>query len=267
MINNLRMNLFRMRKNKVTYVLAAVSVGLYLLLFGVELLINKAMSGVFSGLEIETDLTLPDMTAPRYNVFDSVVGMLTFLPMLTMMFTMIFFFTELSGGYAKNLIGYRGNKAACACAELLTSMIFSLAVLAVSVLLGLALSFLCYRDCTAEHFEKYALYLLMAFAEVMAFNMVVLALGNLTEKHILVMIFAALFVAYAPLVDQLLVLAADHFFDWEIDINRYTILGGISSYSMETPAKYMLLSTLIALTELGLGYLLDIAALKKRELR
>ena len=267
MLNNLRMNLFRMKKNKLTYILAGVSVGLYLLLFGVELLISKARNGVLSGLEIETDLPLPDLTAARYNVFDSVVGMLMFLPMLTMMFTMIFFFTEISGGYAKNLIGYRGSKPACVCANLLTSLIFSFSVLLLSAFLGAVLSALCYKNPTAEHTGKYLLFLLMSLAEIMAFNMVVLALGDLTNKHILLMIFGVIFVVYAPLVEELLSLGIYFLFEKEIDFYRYTILGGISNYSMETPAKDMIISTVIALAELGLGFVLDVAALKKQELK
>lgn len=105
MLNNLNMNLYRMKKTRLCYVLFAVAVVLSLLLFGIELLFYEEMQ------ESYAEMPIP-MLAPPANFYSQVASSLSYgiVPMISAMFVLIFFNNEFSSGYVKNLIGCRGNK-------------------------------------------------------------------------------------------------------------------------------------------------------------
>ena len=256
MRNRLKMNLFRMKQNKTTYVLGAVSFGFSLLMLGLEWLI-EALIG--SGMPASQEV----------NGFGTAISLMTtpFVPMFVLMFALLFFNSEISGGYIKNLVGYQGNKYACAGANLLTVALYGGILLLITAPLGIVLALLCYENTVFTDFWKFAAYLLIFFLESMAYILLFLAWSDRSGKYILNMILGVVYLIYGPILYQLVDLGVAYFFDKNITLAKYTLLGGMSVLNMNSTAGDFLRSGLIAAAVFVLAYFLDVLALKKRELK
>lgn len=261
MLNMLKMNLFRMKKNRSAYVMLGVSALIQCLLIFISWLEQSTIQGL---LEIPIDIHAP------HNVFTDLMmqGTIPGIMMISLLFSMLFFSSEYSSGYLKNLIGYQGNKFALAGSNLVTVAIYTFAVTVVNVAVTILLAVLCYEKVSFANAGKDIGYIVIIYLESVAYTMLFVAWSDRNGKHVLKMILGALYTMYAMIFYLLINLAVQKMFDIEVfHIEKYTLLGGLSSLPAGSEAKDFIILGAIALLVLEAAYLLDVLALKKRELK
>ncbi|MCQ2430530.1 MAG: hypothetical protein MJ192_09385 [Clostridia bacterium] len=265
MRNILKMNLFRMKSTRIVYAMAIVSLGLSLLFFGIDWLITSALSDISDFVN-----NPPGMEPAGTNVWGITRNtmMLGSVPLGAVMATLLFFFTEVSTGYAKNLVGYETNKYDHAGADLLTSAFYTGCLMLVTVILFFILAVLGYDNPEFGNAGKFFVWLVISFIEVLAFITLLKALSDATGKTILFMILGGVYPLLASSVYQLIDLAVIFGLDVEdFAVEKYTLLGGISSYNLSAEWSGLIILGVIAAAVLVGAYLLDVLALKKRELK
>ena len=260
MRNILRMNIFRMKRTKMGYILGGVSVLLTLFIFALNWLLDYGMNTLFYGEGL-----IPQVT----NIFDSAITQSTSSvgPLLVLMFAMLFLNTVISSGYEKNLIGYQGNKFALSGANIVTVIIYGIILMTVTTSVSILISGLCYKNAVFEGFGKFMAYFTVSFVEMIAYCMLIIALCDLGGRYILGMILGVLYIFYCSLIYQVIDLAVDVFLHKTITIENYTLLGAMKSFRLSNSYTDYLISGLIASLVFVLGYFLDVYALKKRELK
>lgn len=262
MRNNLNMNLYRMKKTRLSYVLFAVAVLISLLLFGIELLLYEELQQSYEELPIP-------MLAPPANFYAQVASSLSYgiVPMIAVMFVLIFFNNEFSSGYVKNLIGCRGNKIGLCAANLLTAALFAAATFLATVLICFILTLLVIDNRDFSGFGKFVVYLAVYFIATMGYILLLLAIADRKGKYVPAMILGALYVNYAPLIYLLIEMALAYFFKIDISVGKYTLLGCINTMKPSSDWKDLILSAAIALAAFIGAFFLDVNSLKKRELK
>lgn len=260
MRNILKMNLFRMARTRTTYILAGVAVALQLLLFFITYLTESAIEGMYTA-EFEIEIA--------HSAFEAFLmqGTLPGSTLISLLFVMMFFSSEISTGYIKNLVGYEGNKFALAGANLITTVLYSLFVTILNVGVSILFSVIFFKSVTFEGLGNFLGYLGVTYLETVAFITLILAWSDRKGKHVLRMILGVVYLIYAMLIYQLINLAVDWIWEKQISIGKYTLLGGMSTLNLESEPKAFFLLGGIALAVLVLAFFLDVIALKKRELK
>lgn len=260
MRNIFNMNMFRMKKARLAYIFGGVAILLTLFIFALNWLMDLAMSEMFD---------MPDMVSQSTNIFSAVIiqNASSVAPIIVLMFIMLFFNTVISTGYEKNLIGYEGNKFACAGANIAASAVYGIIIAVATTAVSFLISAVCYAEPIFEDGGKFFAYFIVSFIEMIAYIMLVMALSDMKGRYILGMILSMLYLFYNSLIYNLIDLAVDYFFDKSISIGKYTLLGCMKTFDLTNTFTDYLISGLIASAVLVIAYFLDVYALTKREMK
>ena len=263
MTNILKMNLFRFKRSRVAYVLAAVAVFFCMLVQTITFLVNRSMpqlpvTGMGGetldwGLTVKTDIL---------NVTMGSIGLII-VPAVMVLFALLFLNGDLTNGYAKNLVGYTGNKRALATANILIPAIYSAGVLILCVVVSIGYGCILFQNVEFKNVGHFLLTVLIMYMEIMGYIMMLVALADLSGRHVLVMILGLVYVLYNNLFYQLINLIVDT----DFRIEKYTLLGGMTSLRADSEPKWYFISAAIALAVFIGFFALDIVGLKKRELK
>ena len=203
------------------------------------------------------------------NVLEVVMLQFTIavVPMLALMYIMLFLNSEVSSGYAKNIVGYEGNKYALAGANFITAAIYGTIIFLAATALGIAFAALVYKNPVFTDVGKFISYIVVSLLEMYAFIGLFIAFADMKGKYVLMMIIGAVCFMYAMLLYELVDIGVSYFFDKEFHLENYTILGCMTSFKLTNAYSDFITSGAIALAVLILAYFLDVLALKRRELK
>ena len=258
MRNILKMNFFRMRRTKTTYILAVIGLAFSLMFLGINILTDAVM----------TDL-MGEVVVAENNVLESVMLQFTIaiVPMLALMYIMLFLNSEVSSGYAKNIVGYEGNKYALAGANFITAALYGTVIFLAATAVGVGFAALALKTPVFSDWGKFISYIAVSLIEMYAFIGLFIAFADMKGKYVLLMIIGAVCFMYAMLLYELVDLAFSYFFDIQFSLENYTLLGCMTMFRLTNKYSDFIISGAIALAVLILAYFLDVLALKRRELR
>lgn len=264
MLNILKMNLFRMKFSRILIVMLAVVIGISLLFFGLDWLIAFSMEDLVGGVN-----GMPQADPGTHNAWGIVRNTMGYgaIPLGAVMAMLLFFFFDVSTGYVKNLVGYETDKYRLVCADMLAAGAYTaVLMLSTTVVLSL-LTCAAYRNLEYDGFGKFLVWLLVSYLEVMAYFMLFKAWSDASRRGIGLMIIGGIYPILAMSLYAMIDLAVILIFENEtFAIEKYTLLGGLSAYSLSGKWGDLVPLTLIATAVFAAGFFLDVLALRKREL-
>lgn len=275
MSNLLKMHLFRARKYKLTWILPGILVLLIALMFGVMWLENEFLSSMEMGVHPdvsvgEVSIASSDYTVNSQSYFEGVLVMLQtgFVPMLLIMYVLLFFVIDRSTGFIKNIVGYMDNKVSVAGASLLFTAIYLTVLVVVTMLVSLIGCYLVFDKVTYDGFGNFIKFLVVFYLAALSFTMILIWLADLTGKHAMMMILGILVLAFGTLFYQLIDLLIRYLRDGgDFMIEKYLPIGGLQTLSLDSPASAFLRIGAISLAVLIGTFFLDVAALKKQDIK
>lgn len=274
MVDILKMNLFRLKKTRLAVAMIIVAVGLSLLFFGLDWLMYELLGDIPDFVNMP-----PNAEAPGNNVWSIVRTALGYggVPTGAAMGCIMFFMTDVTTGYVKNLVGYEADKRRLAGANLVTIAIYSAVVMVIVTVILLLLTMLGYKRLEFDGFTKFFVWWLISYVEIVAFVMLLTLLTDATGKGILFMILGGLYPIMAMSLYQLfdLIVQAivskvgeNGLYEYhEITVEKYALLGGLTSYPLSHGWKELIIPAVIAAAVLTGVYFLDVLALKRREIK
>lgn len=268
MFNVIKMYLYRMKRSKITYLLPVIAIVFCL----VEELITY-----FTMKEMGLDY----VNLPGNIPLDGITGVdllpiiLTFVtmmivPTMCILFSMAFLNGDMQSGYAKNIIGYTGNRKKQAVAEIVIPFLFTVGLIIVCVIVTLGVGLILFKKPEFKNVGKFFLTLLVMLMELMAFLMIIKWFADATGKYVLAMILGAVYALYSMLIYELIDIIVNRNSENPFDgfkIEKYTLLGGMVANNTNSDGKDFALSAGIAIVVFIVFFFLDVKAMEKRELK
>lgn len=254
--NLIKMNLFRLRKSKLTYLLGGMTVLLILVILGVTALEKELTTGWYDN----------DLFATEFYTFLRTCLGRAYLTAFVGLYMMMFLGTDRSTGFIKNIAGYLDNKFTVVGANLLTGAIYLGFLLILALIVSVPMTFVIHDKVTFGSFGSFAAYLGTCLFCTLCVLQVFLLLGDLTKRHflfgILGMIYMFLAEALFLLVDLLVTWLAQKEFIVErwIPSCSWTKLTDFSE-----PVDYLRYLGVAAVLGVG-AFVLDAVCLKKKDL-
>lgn len=268
MSNLLKMHLFRARRSKLTWILPIILAALLALEYGVIYLLNSLFTP--AEIEIINDTGTNEIISSR-NYFENVISMLQaqFIPMMLSMFLLMFLGIDRSTGFIKNIVSYMENKCHVAGANLLLALIYLTGLVVLSMLVCLGGCLLIYDRVTFDGIGGFLSFLLVFYLSTLFFVMLLIALADLSGKHVLVMILGVLFLVFGPILFNLINLLINYLTDSEtfFVVQRYLPLSGLSELSIRSSFSDLARIGSIALALLIGSFALDVVVLKKQDIK
>ena len=283
MLNTFKMYVFRMRKSKLTYIILIASLLLCAVIFLTEtflpLILASSLLGEGGG------------EPAQQNGFVMLRSLFStgFHTVVLSVFPIMFFAFDYSTGYIKNLVGYRTDKLRLCGANIMMVFVYILAGYIVNLIFGSVIILVFCKNVFWQDGGKFLLYLLVNFIESLCYAQIMLFIADLLKKNIGAMIICVVYglmssaiymivdliVANQRLKDSFVTEATDFGYGIQLVSNatsgegfmleKYTVLGGASSLSLDSVFGDFLRSGLIALIALAVFFFLDMLAMKRRD--
>ena len=263
MFNLLKMHLFRARRYKLTWILPIVLVLILALVFGIVALVERL---AYTDMTVETSLSAPTLSV---DFFLTTLSMLKaqIIPLMLCMFVLLFLGIDRSTGYIKNIVGYLDNKVGVAGASLLLSAIYLLGLILVTCLVSLVSCVLIYDRIEFSDFGTFISYLGVFYLSTLAFSMLLIMLADLMNRHIMVMVLGVLFLVFETVIYMPLNALIDYLSKSSFDLARYLpMLGTTLLLPDKSDPKFLIRLVLIAFGLLVGSFVLDVVALKKKDI-
>lgn len=275
MSNLLKMHLFRARKYKLTWVLPGILILLIAIMFGAMWLESELFSSFEAESFAEVSVGEVDLVSSAYSptsssYFDTVLLMLQtgFIPMLLIMYVLLFFAIDRSTGFIKNIVGYMDNKSSVAGANLLFSAIYLTVLVAVTMLVSLPASYLIFDQVTYDGIGGFLKYLAVFYLSALSFTMILIWLADKTGKHPIMMILGIIVLAFGSLLYMLINYLVEYLRDGgDFMIQKYLPIGGLQTLALDSPALDFMRIGGISLAILVGAFFLDVVALKKQDIK
>jgi hypothetical protein len=258
MCNLLKMDLYRLRRYKLTYVL----LGLMALMMLLTMFITAMMisPSAFYDEPQKTVCSFPLLMREMMMNYHM-------LPLLLAMFLLLFLQADRMTGFLKTVAGYLGRKLPIVLTNLTIAAIYLVLLTLVMFVIAIPGCLLMFDRVTFEQMGGFICYLLLYMLLTLAYCALLLLLADLTGKYVLAMIFGSIYAIYAPILYALIDFLHNSSEGAKtLVIEKYLPFGNLVYLSYDSSGKDFAYAAIWGVVILVGSAALDVLVLKKKDL-